>query len=552
MEANPAMAVLLRCAVEDLVGSTAGDWVFPEDRAASRERFARLQSHQSIVETAEVRVLRRDGELAWTHASTSTLRDPAGAPSSFILQLYDITERHLAEEQLTFRATRDHLTGLANRVLFTEYLHEALAVTAQDGIPPAVLFVDIDRFKIVNDSMGHSCGDELLAQVARRLRSSMRPSDVIARFGGDEFAVLLREVRHSEDAVLAAQRLGDSLIEPFRIDRAEVYVNVSIGIALADSGSDVEGLLRDADSAMYRAKATGGSSHVVFDETVRAVCSRRMDIESGLHRAIAGGELSLAYQPIVETATGMRTGFEALLRWHRPNGEVISPAEFIPIAEESGTIVPIGAWVMDEACRQARAWRAAHRSLPPLTIAVNVSTRQLLDPAFFDAAVSASQSIYPDVLTLEITESAAAQICDAALATLDELVRRGVRIALDDFGTGESSLARLRTLPVHTLKIDRQFIADISGSEEDESLVRAILAMADALGLTAVAEGVETQPQAAILRKAGCTLAQGYLFGRPLPADEIHFHSHRHLTSVHHHAASHLHPVAAPKTAKQA
>jgi diguanylate cyclase (GGDEF)-like protein/PAS domain S-box-containing protein len=524
-EANPAMAVLLLCAVEDLVGSTAGDWVFPDDLAGSQERFARLQAGESTVETAEVRVQRRDGELAWTHASTSTLRDPAGTPSSFILQLHDTTERHVAEELLTFRATRDYLTGLANRVMFTESLREELTAAAQGGMLPAVLFVDIDRFKNVNDSMGHSCGDELLAQVARRLRSSMRPTDLIARFGGDEFAVLLRGVRRGDDAVIAAQRLGDSLNEPFRIERAEVYVDVSVGIALADPGSDVEGLLRDADSAMYRAKATGGSSHVVFDETLRAASRRRMDIESGLHRAITDDELSLVYQPIVETATGARTGFEALLRWRRSNGEVVSPAEFIPIAEESGTIVPIGAWVMDEACRQSRAWRAANRSLPPMTIAVNVSTRQLLDPVFYEAAVSASQSIYPDVLTLEITESAAADICDGALATLDGLSRRGVRIALDDFGTGESSLARLRTLPVDTLKIDRQFIANISGSEEDESLVRAILAMADALGLTAVAEGVETQAQGAILRKAGCTFAQGYLFGRPVPADEIRFHA---------------------------
>jgi diguanylate cyclase (GGDEF)-like protein len=431
----------------------------------------------------------------------------------------------VAEELLTFRATRDYLTGLANRVMFTESLREELTAAAQGGMLPAVLFVDIDRFKNVNDSMGHSCGDELLAQVARRLRSSMRPTDLIARFGGDEFAVLLRGVRRGDDAVIAAQRLGDSLNEPFRIERAEVYVDVSVGIALADPGSDVEGLLRDADSAMYRAKATGGSSHVVFDETLRAASRRRMDIESGLHRAITDDELSLVYQPIVETATGARTGFEALLRWRRSNGEVVSPAEFIPIAEESGTIVPIGAWVMDEACRQSRAWRAANRSLPPMTIAVNVSTRQLLDPVFYEAAVSASQSIYPDVLTLEITESAAADICDGALGTLDGLSRRGVRIALDDFGTGESSLARLRTLPVDILKIDRQFIANISGSAEDESLVRAILAMADALGLTAVAEGVETQAQGAILRKAGCTFAQGYLFGRPLPADEIRFHA---------------------------
>jgi EAL domain-containing protein (putative c-di-GMP-specific phosphodiesterase class I) len=333
--------------------------------------------------------------------------------------------------------------------------------------------------------------------------------------------VLLSGVRSADEAELAARRLLHSLAAPFALDGRDVHVDASIGVALGGGGADAEALLRDADSAMYRAKLLGSGGHVVFDETLRTACRRRMDLETGLYRALSDGELRLAYQPIVETATGRCIGFEALLRWRNAAGEDVSPAEFIPIAEETGTIVPIGAWVLREACKQMRAWRAQYRGLPPRNIAVNVSGRQLLSRDFHDDVLAALEVLGPDTLTLEITESAAAQVTDAAVDVLDRISRLGVRIAIDDFGTGLSSLARLRALPVDIVKIDRQFIAGLDASAEDRSLVLAIVAMTEALGLTAIAEGVETPAQAGALQASGCPLAQGYLFGRPVPAEDI-------------------------------
>jgi EAL domain-containing protein (putative c-di-GMP-specific phosphodiesterase class I) len=274
---------------------------------------------------------------------------------------------------------------------------------------------------------------------------------------------------------------------------------------------------------MNHAKTAGGGKFVAFDETLRAACSKRMELESGLHGALARDELFLLYQPIVETATGAMTGVEALLRWRRADGSIVTPDEFIPVAEETGLIVRIGAWVVREAGRQLRSWRTTNPSATPLSMAVNVSTRQLLTPELADEVVAVVARVRPDRLTLEITETAAAEVTETELGILERLSRRGVRLAIDDFGTGQSSLARLRTLPVHMLKIDRQFIAGIAVSEGDRSIVLAMIAMADALGLVAVAEGVETPAQAAILRDAGCPLAQGYLFGRPQPPEEIRF-----------------------------
>ncbi len=522
-EVNPALAPIVGCRMAELVGSSIFGWVHPDDRDGSRARFARLLAGTSAVETSEVRLIRRDGEVVWARASTSTLRDPDGPPSSFILQLEDVTARRTAEEQLRFQASRDHLTGLANRAVFIERLQDAVDVLDRNVGAAAVLFIDLDRFKVVNDSMGHICGDELLAQVAGRFRDSLRPADTIARLGGDEFGVLLQRVRSVDEAALAARRLHHSLIEPFLIEGGEVFVNASIGIALAEPGTDALALLRDADSAMYQAKAAGGGIHVAFDEKLRAACSRRMDIETGLYRALGDGELFLAYQPIVEIATGAVIGVEALLRWRRVDGNLVPPDEFIPVAEETGVILPIGAWVLQQAARQMRAWRAANPAMLPVAVAVNVSTRQLLNPDFCDQVLPLAARLLPDRLTLEITETAAAQITSVGIAALDQLSRNGVEIAIDDFGTGLSSLARLRSLPVHAIKIDRQFITNLASSEQDRSVMLAIVAMAEALGLTAIAEGVETAQQAGLLRDAGCPLAQGYLFDRPLPPEQVCF-----------------------------
>ncbi len=541
-EANPALAEILHCPMEAAVGQPVWRWVHPDDRERSRGRFARLLADVSTVESAEIRIVCEDGEILWGYVSTSALRDGTGHATSFILQLQDTTARRSAEDQLRHRASRDQLTGLANRSLFTARLQAALAADDRtddrpsDGRPqrrPAVLFLDLDRFKVVNDSLGHGCGDELLTQVAARFQATLRPSDTVARLGGDEFAVLLERVRTTGEAIVAARRLQRCLADPFLIDGADVYANASIGIALAEPGTDASALLRDADAAMYRAKSAGGGTYVTFDEKLRADCSRRMDLENGLYGALSRGELSLLYQPVVTTADGAMVGVEALLRWRRAAGDLVMPDEFIPVAEETGLIVPIGMWVVRTACEQLQAWRAAAPDAPPLSMAVNVSSRQLVTSELGEAVLQLVNSIRPDRLVLEITETAAGQIADTAIRDLEQLCDRGVTIAIDDLGTGHSSLARLRQLPVRILKIDRQFIASLETSASDRSIVLAIIAMTNALGLQAVAEGVETEGQAAILRDAGCELAQGYLFGAPRTAEEIESALNRHRAQPH-------------------
>jgi diguanylate cyclase (GGDEF)-like protein/PAS domain S-box-containing protein len=520
-EVNPTLAALVRRPVDELIGTSVFQWVHRDDRMASRGRFTRLLAGASLVETSEVRAVLPDGEVIWAHASTSTLRDANGTPTSFVLQLQDVSARRLAEDQLKRQAATDELTGLANRTTFTAELQRAIEDAAVDAAGPAVLFLDLDRFKVVNDSLGHGTGDRLLTQVAARLRACLRPGDLVARLGGDEFAVLATDVTAAQRVAGMARRLQESLTDPIVIDGVDVYANASIGIAFAEPGSDAEAVLRDADAAMYRAKACGGGTYVLFDENLRADCSQRMELENGLYGALGRGELFLAYQPIVATATGIMSGVEALLRWRRSDGTVVAPDRFVPIAEETGLIVPIGVWVVREACQQLRIWRATHPDSPPLSMAVNVSSRQLLSPDLVDTVLAELESIGPDRLTLEITATASAEIDEAAVRALERLDERGVRIAIDDFGTGQSSLARLRQLPVRLIKIDRQFTANVTTSDSDRSIVRATLAMAQALGLDTVAEGVETAEQAALLLDAGCVLAQGYLYDRPRPAEDL-------------------------------
>ena len=521
VEVNPALAHILGAEVAHLVGQPIFKWVHRDDRMGSRARFTRLLEHGSAVETSEIRIVQPGGALVWVQVSTSAVRDEDGRPTSFIVHVQDVTARRSAEEQLKRQASRDELTGLANRSFFTARLQQAIEDRRLDAGVPAVLFLDLDRFKIVNDSLGHGAGDRLLVQVAERLRDCLRPTDFVARLGGDEFAVLLQSVTSPAQAARVARRLQNSLREPFLIDEVEVYANASTGIALAESGLSAEAVLRDADAAMFRAKANGGGTYVTFDEELRADCSQRMELENGLYGALARAELFLAYQPIVETGTGIMTGVEALLRWRRSDGSIVAPDQFIPIAEETGLIVSIGTWVVREACQQLRVWRLAHPDAPPLSMAVNVSSRQLLNLELVDAVLAELERIGPDTLTLEITETAAAEISESAVQALERLDARGVRIAIDDFGTGQSSLARLRQLPVRLIKIDRQFTANVLHSDSDRSIVQATIAMVTALGLELVAEGVETQQQAAFLHEAGCALSQGYLFDRPRPAEEL-------------------------------
>jgi diguanylate cyclase (GGDEF)-like protein/PAS domain S-box-containing protein len=472
-------------------------------------------------EAEERRYVRRDGSTGWAlwqHAVMTGQDD--GRPTAYITHVIDISKRRHAERQLDYQAHHDQLTGLPNRKLFVEHLETALADRGRDRTA-AVLFVDLDNFKLVNDSMGHSAGDRLLSALADRMRRVLRPDDVIARFGGDEFAVLVRSVGDAKDAGRVADRLAGSLRAPVVLDGEQRFVTASIGICVAPRGDDVDAgtLLRDADAAMYRAKELGKARCEVFDDSLRAQVVERVEFEAALRGAVERGELRLDYQPFVDLETGRITGAEALLRWDHPQLGTIAPLRFVPIAEQSGLIVPIGAWVLREACRQAAAWARTSSNAAALEIAVNVSPRQLASSAFFDdVRLALDESGLPaHRLCVEVTESAVIADIETAARSLERLKKLGVRLAIDDFGVGYASLGQLKALPpVDVLKIDRSFIGGVLGDQEDKAIVDAVIQLASSLGLQTVAEGVESGDQALLLREMSCRTAQGYHFAQPV------------------------------------
>jgi predicted signal transduction protein with EAL and GGDEF domain len=449
-------------------------------------------------------------------------------------QLGRVVERILAQEQIAHQATHDALTGLANRLLFRDRLELALARAKRHGSFAALLFLDLDRFKDVNDTLGHSAGDQLLKSVAERLQVALRATDTLARFGdeeftlarfgGDEFVVLCEDLASEDAAVRIAERVQNALSEPFLLEGNEHPLTASIGIVLSSGADqDAESLLRNADIAMYRAKQRGPGNWEIFDDALRNRALERVATERALRRAITCGDLRLHYQPIVTLADGTMRCVEALVRWQHSERGLLSPGEFIPIAEESALILQIGHWTLTEACEQAARWRALLGDQAPLPISVNVSARQLAQVALPDivAKVLADTGVHGTDLAIEVTETALIEDSDVAAASLRELRSLGVTILLDDFGTGYSSLSHLRRFPIDALKIDRSFVMHLGLEEDDLAIVRAIAAMADALGLDVVAEGVETAEQAAEAHALGCGFAQGYYFARPAPAAEI-------------------------------
>jgi diguanylate cyclase (GGDEF)-like protein len=440
-----------------------------------------------------------------------------------------IAQTRAVRDRLAHQATHDLLTGLPNRALVLDRLEEGVARARRGEGLMAVLFIDLDRFKLVNDSLGHEAGDELLRAVASRICAVVRPGDTVGRLAGDEFVVICERVHDRDEPVVIAQHIAAAVAEPVETHEAGgearlVEVGASIGITFAGpgSGSDPDGLLRDADMAMYRAKQRGRGRVEIFDETLRVAVQRRMQTQEDLRRAIAEGELSLHYQPIVDAVTGKVHSVEALARWRHPARGMLPPAEFIPIAEETGLIVPLGAWVLAEACRQVTVWRAAHTAIAALNVSVNLSARQLADAELVPtvSSVLAGSGLPSEALWLEITESTVMADAESARRTLADLRRLGVHIAIDDFGTGYSSLAYLRRFPVEVLKIDRSFVRELGQNPEDEAIVGTVVSLARILGLGVVAEGVETAAQAAELRRLGCHTLQGYGLGRPLPAEE--------------------------------
>jgi diguanylate cyclase (GGDEF)-like protein/PAS domain S-box-containing protein len=466
----------------------------------------------------ELAVVRHDGVTVPVLAQLLSHTDERGEVEFFSGVLHDISTSKRYESQLAHQAAHDPLTGLPNRTLLLDRLGLALDRAARHGTHIAVLFLDLDHFKVVNDSLGHEAGDELLVIVAARLREAVRPGDTIARFGGDEFVVLCEDLDGRNDAVAVAERMSRIVGQPLSLGGSEVFVGVSIGIALPDGENpDPGALIRDADAAMYRSKERGRARWEVFDHALRASVLDRLDIETALRRAMARGELDVRYQPVVSLHTGKIECVEALLRWAHPERGLLSPDEFIHVAEETGLIVPIGTWVLEQACRQVVRWQAAMPELGPLRVSVNLSGRQLGHPTLAAdvRAILADTGLDPARVELEITESVLMDDVELSSETLAALKGLGVQLVVDDFGTGYSSLSYLRRFPVDVLKVDRSFVDGLASDAGDSAIVTTIVTLAHKLGLRAVAEGVETTDQVSELRLLGCDLAQGFLIARP-------------------------------------
>jgi diguanylate cyclase (GGDEF)-like protein/PAS domain S-box-containing protein len=441
--------------------------------------------------------------------------------------LADAIERHAADQALRYRVLHDSLTGLPNRLSFVDALGESLDKATISGSPVGILFLDLDHFKLINDSLGHHAGDALLRAVAPRLRSHLRPGDVVARFGGDEFGILIDRLADEGEAVAIADRVASAFTQPFSLDGVDHFVSASIGVAVARTSEErtvnAELLIRDADAAMYRAKESGRARCVLFDAEMRAGAMRRLEVERELRHALEREELALHYQPVVNLRSGEITGLEALVRWRHPERGMLDPAEFVSIAEDSGLIEPIGRWVQERACRQALEWHQLRPDSRPLDVAVNLSARQVAhrDLAETVEEVIARTGIDPVHLRLEITESVLVEESATAISSLEKLNELGVRLVLDDFGTGYSSLAYLNRFPFHALKIDRSFVDALGIEQEATAIVEAIIGMARALSLEVIAEGVESEVQLSELRRLNCDYAQGHLFHAAMPEREV-------------------------------
>jgi diguanylate cyclase (GGDEF)-like protein/PAS domain S-box-containing protein len=481
----------------------------------------------SLIETGrwqgEVWNRRKNGEVYLQRLSIGAVKDSKGETTHFVGTFSDITANKVNEERLHRLANYDALTNLPNRSLLRDRLQQAIARAARNQTLVAVLFIDLDRFKIINDSLGHNCGDKLLIDVGRRLAGCVRESDTVARLGGDEFAVLAPDLDEVNNAVQIAQKVQDVLsARLFTVGEHELYTTVSIGIGLyPHHGGSVDALMQSADLAMYDAKQQGRNGWQLCRSNISAETAARFSLEKDLHRALERHEMALYYQPKVQVESGVITGLEALIRWRHPERGMVSPVNFIPIAEETGLIVPIGEWVLRTACRQQREWMDA--GLEPVRVAVNLSVRQLRHHSLPDIVreVLEEERLPPDLLEFEVTESVVMQNAEEAITLLKRLKDMGIHISIDDFGTGYSSLSYLKRLPVNTIKIDRSFIQNVAGAEDDAAISEGIIALSRSLKLQVIAEGVETEEQLHFLRNHKCHDAQGFLFSRPLPALEM-------------------------------
>ena len=522
---SPSAQVLVGLRSDDLVETSYLDLVHSDDRAHLSSLFTDLADSATSVATAEYRVRHADGSSRYVESIMSSLMgDPT--VKGLVLNTRDISDRKALEEELAHQAFHDSLTGLTNRAVFRDRVDHALARGSRQGQRLAVLLLDLDGFKMINDSLGHDAGDELLVAVGRRLQACGRSSDTVARLGGDEFAILLEDEVDDARARTVATRLLQQLAAPFEVRGREVFVRASVGIALSAEGvaAQTDELIRNADTAMYAAKAGGRGRYEVFQPVMHERALEQFEVQADLQRALVRNEFTVHYQPIVDIATGRIQAMETLIRWRHPTRGLLPPYDFIRVAEETGLIVPIGRWVLTEACRQTVAWRERYPEAENLRVSVNLSTRQLLEPDLVDSVRHALQQtgLHPSALILELTEGSLMQNVTETAVKLQGLKAIGVGLAIDDFGTGSSSLGYLRTFPIDLLKIDKSFVDEVTAvGSEGPALVRAIIELAQTLHLETVAEGIELTEQLDELRSAGCRSGQGFLFARPLEADAM-------------------------------
>ena len=517
IQANKAFCEMFARFPGEVLGATLFDLVHPDDRASLNASIAELRAGATAVHP-EVRGVHREGRVVWMSLDISLARDWQLHTHNLIVQAQDISVRRVAEAELQHNAKHDSLTQLANRTHFDDQLGRAIArVNRNPERRFAVMYLDLDRFKTINDSLGHKAGDELLIELARRMKAMLRPTDVIARLGGDEFALLLEDMSRARDAVTLAERLQKELQKPFKLRSMEVSLGASIGITFSNIGyATPEQVIRDADTAMYKAKSSGKARYAIFDSSLQQHVAEQLRLESELRRGLGAGEVFLDYQPIFALRGSRLVGFEALARWRHPDRGVLAPNAFIPLAEDTGLIIPLGSWVLREACRQMAQW--TQDGGRHLKISVNVSSLQVADPKFASEvkAVIAETGLSPSQLTLEVTESVLMNCHGEAVAMLGELRKLGITLSIDDFGTGHSSLAYLAQLPIDQLKVDRSFIAKIGEGGDNSEIMRAIMTLGRALSKQVLAEGIENSRQLSILQDLGCEFGQGYLLSPPV------------------------------------
>jgi diguanylate cyclase (GGDEF)-like protein/PAS domain S-box-containing protein len=518
--ASPSVQTVLAVDGESLVGRTMMDLVHPDDFAKTMSTGPQSLAHRQNP-IVEFRLQHADGSWLYLECVVRDLIQHKNI-GGIVYNARDITERKRAQEELLFNATHDVLTGLPNRVLFLGRLQSVVdRMKRHPHQAAAVLFIDIDDFKVVNDCYGHATGDVLIKEVSNRLRACMRSDGTIARMGGDEFTVLVEDVTDPSDAIRVAERIQSSFTRPFLLEGLEIFKSTSIGIALTSPQTSAEAVLQNADIAMYRAKSQGKACSKLFDQTMHEQVMSRLLLEAKLRYAFENEELTLHYQPIVAVDTGAVQGFESLLRWQPSGSNWIPPSTFVPVAEQCGLIVPISAWVLKKACLEAASWRHRYAADPLLYVSINISSRHFSHAGFIGHVKDALEesAIDPQCITIELTESLAMNDVAATLLTMSQLRTLGVKLSIDDFGTGYSSLSYLRRFPVDTLKIDQSFVKTMDA--ENYAIVKTIVGLARNLDLKVVAEGVEAPNQHQLLMSAGCGSAQGYFFAEPMPANNV-------------------------------